>query len=280
MAAHRYWRLFSVKSNDTANTAVCELEMFTSLGGTNVCTGGTAASSSNWAGWEAAKAFDGIKTGDQGWAGSGGTYLNQWVSYDFGAGNEVEIIQVAVTARSTNLGNMPNLFAIEWSDDGINWTQKGHIPPQTSWGANETRTFDIVNEISAEMSAVSLASRSFTHRINRPASFKKSTTGGDGSLGGTVLESSAPVQGAIITVFDETTHAVAGQGTTNILGDWVIDNLNPNKTYFAVAKHPDDLWEKKISSRRKPSRVNPTIKPSVLLGEHSSAILTALAATD
>lgn len=283
MAAHRYWRLFSIYNNGYAYTNVCELEMFTSLGGSNVCTGGTAFSSSDYPGWEAAKAFDGVKTGDQGWSSlSSGSQANQWVGYDFGAGNDVEIEQVAITARThaAGLGGLPRFFAIEWSDDGITWTQKGYIPPQTSWGANETRTFDIVNEISAEMSAVSLASRSFTHRVNRPASFKKSTTGGDGSLGGTVLESSAPVQGAIITVFDETAHAVAGQGTTNILGDWVVDNLNPNKTYFAVAKHPDDLWERKISSRRVPSRVNLTIKPSVLLGEHSSAILTAFATTD
>ena len=106
MAAHRYWRLFSIYNNGYAHTNVCELEMFTSLGGPNVCTGGTAFASSEYPGWEAAKAFDGVKTGDHGWSTlSSGTQVNQWVGYDFGAGNDVEIEQVAITARTNATGN-------------------------------------------------------------------------------------------------------------------------------------------------------------------------------
>lgn len=281
MAAHRYWRLLVRANNGGTCATICEVEMFTSIGGVNQCVGGNPIYSTFQVSWEPAKAFDGIKNADQGWASATNDIDGAWIGYDFGAGNEKDIAQIAVTSRinASGLLQTPRVFQLQWSDDATTWYQKGSIDQQTGWTANETRTFT-TNEITTNLCYAVESQRQVFQPAIRVASFKKSTTGGDGSLGGTVLESSAPVQGAIITVFDETTHAVAGQGTTNILGDWVVDNINPNKTYFAVAKHPDDLWEMKISSRRVPSRVNLTIKPSVLLGENSSAILTAFAATD
>lgn len=278
MAAHRYWRLRSLANNGGGCTTITELIMATTPGGATVCSGGTIIKSSEQAGWEAPKAFDGIVSGDQGWASANGDIDGAWIGYDFGAGNSQDIVEVRVMSRthSSYLNQTPKLFFIQYSDDGTNWYQRGPSSGiQTGWTANEIRTFSIGNSdtILSSLSLKGDSGRVAIFSTLRPSSFKKSTTGGDGSLGGTVLESSAPVQGAIITVFDETTHAVAGQGTTNILGDWVVDNINPNKTYFAVAKHPDDLWEMKISSRRRPSDQH-KIRMTMCADEHARCSIT------
>jgi F5/8 type C domain len=125
---HRYWRVFVNSNNGDAFTGILELEMHESLYGPNVCTGGTASASSAESGYPASSAFDsslidGWTANFSGWAGSTGT--NQWIAYDFGAGNDKAIKAITITSRGGNTyfsGQAPNTFEIQWSNDGSTWT--------------------------------------------------------------------------------------------------------------------------------------------------------------
>lgn len=85
MAAHRYWRVLIRENGGGANPGIGELQMRTSIGGSNVATGGTASASSVTGTYTAAKAFDGLTT-DTGvgnaWAAASWP-LNDWPCLQF-----------------------------------------------------------------------------------------------------------------------------------------------------------------------------------------------------
>jgi hypothetical protein len=67
--------------------------------------------------------------------------VNAWLKYDFGAGNEKDIVEFAVTAISVN-ANQPTNFALQFSDDDSTWTTTILILDQTGWGLSEQRVFN------------------------------------------------------------------------------------------------------------------------------------------
>ena len=163
MAAHRYWRLQIRSINGGSTVGVSELQMRTSIGGTNVATGGTASASSTQGVWTAAKAFDGLTT-DTGagnaWAGSGadinlvgdgGRYSWPWLKYDFGAGNEKDIQEIVLYCSSNassglSPGSMPASWFFQWSDDNAKWTtQRAYAFDSStpSWTSLSSRIYDV-----------------------------------------------------------------------------------------------------------------------------------------
>lgn len=109
--------------------------------------------------------FDDFKGDD--WSTAGKTRLWQsnvgrdhWIGYDFGAGNEKNIVQFGVWPRSAFADQKPKSAFLQFSDDGVNWKSKLSIPalnvgmlakaPQTSrthgahryWRLNMLRTID------------------------------------------------------------------------------------------------------------------------------------------
>ena len=228
-------------------------------GGSTVCTGGTVIKSSEQAGWEAVKAFDGIVTGDQGWASATGDIDGAWIGYDFGSGNDKDIVEVALVSRTNVSGLLqsPRYIVVQWSDDGTIWYQKGLFAgPWTGWTATQTRTHSVVVEYGAKLIYDSASSRQTSFRVIKPASFKKATTGGIGSLAGKVSQSSGVVPNAKVRVFNETTGALAGESLTDILGEWSVSGLAADQSHFVTCTHPNAVWEKTISSKRFPSKTN------------------------
>ena len=63
MSAHVYWRINFATPTNGNNPAICELAMHTSVGGSDVCSGGTAGGTSINASFPAANAFDGNLSG-------------------------------------------------------------------------------------------------------------------------------------------------------------------------------------------------------------------------
>lgn len=280
MAAHRYWRLFVLNNSGYAIINLCELQMATTPGGASVCTGGTPISSSNYDGtWTAAKAFDGIVTGDQGWGSSNGARETQWIGYDFGAGNAVDIVEVRIVARgNTGVAGQPKLMRFQWSDDGTTWTDQGSIPEQTSWTANQVRTFDVSTMPAPYQPGLTV--RNPIPKITKSKTVTKQAYGGVGSIGGVVYEGgSAPVQGATIEVFDGESNQFLTSTQTNIIGEWEAQRLDPSKEYFAIAKHPDNIWERKISTRRK-STNTVNMRGNMRHGEISNCALTSTGEID
>lgn len=155
MAAHRYWRLMVRGAASTPG--VGELQMRTSIGGTNVATGGTPSASSSQGAYTADKAFNGITndTGSgNGWfsnstTGSDGIGSWPWLQYDFGAGNEKDIAEIVIFAPGSagvNVGNMPTAWSFQWSDDGVKWTtQRAYAfdSATAAWTLLSSRVYDV-----------------------------------------------------------------------------------------------------------------------------------------
>ncbi len=99
--------------------------MRTSIGGSNVVSGGTASASSEYsASYSAAKAFDGSVATDNGWLS--GNHAYEWLQYDFGAGNDKDIVEIVLkTPAASGSGivssNLPVYGVCQASDDAFAW---------------------------------------------------------------------------------------------------------------------------------------------------------------
>lgn len=119
MAAHRYWRLSFARA--TSVIRISELALRTSVGGANVATGGTASASHTFGGNSAANAFDGNATTF--WNASSGLIAGEpvWLAYDFGAGNDKDIVEYVVTVDSSAGTGIPEGGYLQYSDNGTTW---------------------------------------------------------------------------------------------------------------------------------------------------------------
>jgi hypothetical protein len=136
--AHRYWRVYyaSVSGGNTRCSAA-EIEMRLTTGGADQTGSGTAIASNSLAG-AAANAYDNNATTN--WV-TGSSNVPGWNGYDFGAGNDLEIREVALTAETAVPARSPTTGAIEYSDDNVSWNVALTLPTQSAWGAGETRVF-------------------------------------------------------------------------------------------------------------------------------------------
>lgn len=139
MAAHRYWRIYITASAASGYVSIMELQLRTSIGGSNVATGGTASASSTGFGWSASNAFNG-STASPGWH-SGTNALPgtpEWLKYDLGSGNDKDVIEFAISARGSNPEQNPRDFQLQYSDDNSAWTTLYTIGGETSWDSSGT----------------------------------------------------------------------------------------------------------------------------------------------
>jgi hypothetical protein len=123
--AHRYWRVYNTvtKPQGWSGGSIAELELYNSIGGTNVTGLGTPIAGSAYPGEPASAAFDGNKTG-AGWSGvqdSAAIYKTSWLGYDFGAGNEVNVMEYEISVRPDFPDSGPYDWRFEYSDDGTTW---------------------------------------------------------------------------------------------------------------------------------------------------------------
>lgn len=121
MAAHRYWRVnFTAITNPGNSFAIAELKLCTALAGATVATGGTASAQSIFSGsFPASDAFDGNLATF--WHSAGGV-VPQWLKYDFGLGNDKDIIEVGVVMAPSRAHQQPTAFTVQHSDDNVAWT--------------------------------------------------------------------------------------------------------------------------------------------------------------
>ena len=265
MAAHRYWRLYVTDNNDPSGgpgsnryyTSLIELEMFVTPGGANQCTGGTAIASSDYvgAGWSKNNAFDGVKNNDVGWAANNAP-LPVWLGYDFGSGNDKDIVEFAITARQDtgSLAQHPKNFVLQFSDDGDFWYDTMPITGQTGWTYNQTRTFDadpfvppnvVLQSHFNEIEAINVGVSGSVPQI-------RGTFAGDAEISGTISIESEPIQNAIVRLHHADTGQLLRSTVSDGIGDYEFLNVKRDALYDVVAEDPNKLWEKKVSSRRSP----------------------------
>lgn len=132
-----YWRLRMPWSNSTLGAYyIDDVEMRAVEGGADQCTGGTATGSS---GSGAANAF--AKTSGA-WASStGDNAFNGWLQYQFPA--PVQVTEIAVRSHS-NTTYTPRIIALQYSDDGVTWTQWAHWA-ELFWAEYETKVLNAPN---------------------------------------------------------------------------------------------------------------------------------------
>lgn len=136
---HRYWRLLIYMNGAGSGfTTIGEIELRASLGGSDETGSGTASANGTSGGTNAGQAFDN-NTGTSWNSASGG--FPQWIKYDFGSGNNKNIVQVAITARSSTPTECVRDFDVQWSDDDSAWTTVFSIFGEFSWTTSEQRIY-------------------------------------------------------------------------------------------------------------------------------------------
>lgn len=141
MAAHRYWRLFCrVNAGDSSFTGLTEVQMRTTSGGANVCSGGTAISTGTIQAGSAAQCFDGNTTTTLiQWSGNGaGSGFS--VGYDFGSGNDKDVVELVVWTDKDAAARGFSEFDVQYSDDGSTWTTSWSCTA-TGWVVGTSKTF-------------------------------------------------------------------------------------------------------------------------------------------
>lgn len=148
MAAHRYWRI-CVTSNAAggsgsagdADVTLTDVELRTAAGGSDATGSGSASANNARFGSSAAAAFDTQPytfwkfTAD----------ASNWLKYDFGAGNDKDIVEVALTCGLAT-GFAPRDFTVQWSDDASAWTTVMTVTGATEWTPGQRRTFNSSGE--------------------------------------------------------------------------------------------------------------------------------------
>jgi len=111
----RMWRVYITETNSPNLAEITELR-FNNAAGTNAPLTGSAFASSQNGGSVASNAFD----------SNNGTFWTSlamppdaWLAYDFGAGNNQDIVETDITFFGA--GRCPKTFKIEYSGDGLRW---------------------------------------------------------------------------------------------------------------------------------------------------------------
>lgn len=136
--SHAWWRVLGYRAETGTTAAIAEVEFHATVGGADVCSGGTPSASSVWTtGYEADKAFD--NNNATFWV-AGVALPNQWIAYHLAAA--VEVVEFAIRCRAD--GWYYQCFkecALQYSDDGSAWTTVAAVSGQTGWTSAQLRTF-------------------------------------------------------------------------------------------------------------------------------------------
>jgi hypothetical protein len=135
--SHRYWSVYVSYTSSGGAAACAELEFHSTPGGGNIITGGTPIASTVNDGYVVANCFDGNPSTF--WNSSG--QPPQWVGYDFGSGNSVSVEEIKWTSRADYSLYNPLSFAMQFSDDGTNWSATWSQTGITGWTNGSSQTF-------------------------------------------------------------------------------------------------------------------------------------------
>lgn len=141
MAAHRYWRLYCRRTSGGTNYCVVqELQFRDTLGGSDLTGSGTVLYDVQTTGYEASKAFDDSQST---YWNTGNVAFPHYIGYDFGEGNEYEIIEVLMTSQNGGwYVSTPSWFDVQYSDNGSDWYTSWTVVGAGFYDNNLTLTFD------------------------------------------------------------------------------------------------------------------------------------------
>lgn len=136
--AHLHWRInITANNGGSGYLTIAEIEMRGSVGGSDLCTGGTATASVNSG--AASVLFDNSPSS---FWDTGGSSQTGWVAYQFPS--PVDIVEYTIRAQdnASYLDESPKDWKMQYSDDGSSWYDSfSSVTNQTGWAASEIRTF-------------------------------------------------------------------------------------------------------------------------------------------
>jgi len=141
----RYWRLFinELVGNGVSGNrfTISELDFRGFPGGPSLIGEGQISSTATFS-----NSPDRLIDGDPftAWS-SQGRGFGVWVAYDFGAGNDVAVNEVAITSNSSSVlanNRAPKDFELQYSTDGVTWETATRYDNELDWGVVETRTYE------------------------------------------------------------------------------------------------------------------------------------------
>lgn len=173
-SAYRYWRVVFGPDNSgnpggQTVIALAEMEMRTAVGGSDVCSGGTAFDDGHTVGgFSAAGAF--ANDGDTSqWASSG--IAPFYLGYDFGAGNDKAIVEIAIMPRTGFTGGQaPGQFKVQASSNNTDWIDQWWVT-RGSIISYTNNTFTVFTKPTVDQSP----------SANRKRYFRMSCTGSNGA---------------------------------------------------------------------------------------------------
>ena len=136
-----YWRL-NITAGNSAYVRAIEIEFHSTIGGSTICTGGTAIASTSFSGQPASGAFDGIinNTPINRWTSSGAA-LPQWIGYQLPTAADVVEIKVCGDTTPPTPSQAILTFTLQSSPDGVTWADAWRPITQVTWPAATFLTF-------------------------------------------------------------------------------------------------------------------------------------------
>ena len=146
----KFWRILisQTQDNGAIKAACAEMQMRTSVGGSNIATGGTATASSSLSAsgdFSPSAAFDGNLSTQ--WACATDAPLPQWLSYELSTAAEVFEITLSSGDSLLRAARNPKDFKLQKSTNGTTWVDVKEFLNEPSWGVSETRTYFVGLEI-------------------------------------------------------------------------------------------------------------------------------------
>ena len=141
MPSSTRWRIYITAINGGAEVGIADVTMRSSVGGSDLCSGGTPAASSFYdASYAADKAFDGNSYTN--WNASSAS-VPAWLEYQFAGA--VSIVEYSIKAPAGGAygagpAKTPKDFSLQYFD-GSGWVDADSQTNETSWAAGEVRTY-------------------------------------------------------------------------------------------------------------------------------------------
>lgn len=144
---YRFFRIYITNNNGDSYTALQELELSTSGGGSDFTSPGmTVSASSNFdAGSVGSRVIDNAFTNiiKGAWVSSGGSFP-QWVAVDTAGSYGAVELRLFCQNYAGGPARAPKDFLVEGSNDGSSWTTIKTVTGETGWTAGVGKTFSLV----------------------------------------------------------------------------------------------------------------------------------------
>lgn len=127
MPAARYWKIASPVPYGGGDLSLSEVEWYE--GASRVDSGATITSASSPSSGSTSLLSDSSTAAAVTWAAAGLLLPSFFISWDFGTARDIDKVRLAGPAQAT----FPNTLVLQYSTDGINWSNVVGRFPQTKW---------------------------------------------------------------------------------------------------------------------------------------------------